>query len=79
MEETISRAAGASHGQEVTMAEFEALARRAHREPWQRTTTYGEARAANMRVKSAPELDRTKKPEQIGLIPGLGVWADKAS
>lgn len=47
MEETISRAAGASHGQEVTRAEFEALARGLGREPWQRTTTYTEARASN--------------------------------
>lgn len=54
MEETISRAAGASHGQEVTAAEFEALARGLGRDPWQRTTTYGEARASNLPVPQGP-------------------------
>jgi FO synthase len=41
MEESITRAAGASHGQEVTAEEMVALARRAGRIPFQRTTVYG--------------------------------------
>ncbi|MCR8547514.1 5-amino-6-(D-ribitylamino)uracil--L-tyrosine 4-hydroxyphenyl transferase CofH [Salipiger sp. P9] len=47
MEETISRAAGAAHGQEVTAMQFEELGRRNDRQPYQRTTTYGEARGSN--------------------------------
>jgi FO synthase len=41
MNESISRAAGASHGQEVTPAEMQALIRSAGRIPAERTTTYG--------------------------------------
>jgi len=41
MNESISRAAGASHGQEVTPAEMRALIRSAGRVPAERTTTYG--------------------------------------
>lgn len=55
MEETISRAAGASHGQEVTASEFEELGRRNNRIPYQRTTTYGEARASNV-APDSPSL-----------------------
>ena len=43
MNESITRAAGAAHGQEFPPAELEALIRAAGREPWQRTTLYGEA------------------------------------
>ena len=42
MNESISRAAGASHGQELTPEELEALIRAAGRLPRQRTTLYGE-------------------------------------
>jgi FO synthase len=41
MNESISRAAGASHGQEVTPAEMRTLIRSAGRVPAERTTTYG--------------------------------------
>jgi FO synthase len=41
MNETISRAAGASHGQEVTPTDFERLITSAGREPARRTTLYG--------------------------------------
>ena len=40
MNETISRAAGASHGQEVTPSDFEALITRAGRTPRRRSTLY---------------------------------------
>lgn len=65
MEETISRAAGASHGQEVTAAEFEALARGAGRVPWQRTTTYGEARGSNMPVTADTPQGRGGRPSPL--------------
>jgi FO synthase len=42
MNESITRAAGASHGQELPPAEIEALIRAAGREPRQRTTLYGD-------------------------------------
>jgi FO synthase len=41
MDESISRAAGASHGQEMIPAEMEAIIAAAGRIPRQRTTTYG--------------------------------------
>jgi FO synthase len=41
MEETISRMAGSAHGSRKTVAELEAMARRAGRVPRERTTTYG--------------------------------------
>jgi FO synthase len=42
MDESISRSAGASHGQEMTPAEMDATIVAAGRIPRQRTTTYGE-------------------------------------
>jgi FO synthase len=42
MNETITRAAGAAHGQELAPSEMEALIREARRQPRQRTTLYGE-------------------------------------
>ena len=41
MNENISRAAGASHGQEMLPAELEAMIREAGRIPRRRTTLYG--------------------------------------
>jgi FO synthase len=40
MNESITRAAGAEHGQQIGAAEMESLVSRAAREPWQRTTLY---------------------------------------
>jgi FO synthase len=48
MNETITRAAGAGHGQEMPPQEMEALIRRAGRTPQQRTTTYGEVPRARI-------------------------------
>jgi len=45
MNESISRAAGSEHGQEMTPEQLEALIRRNNREPRQRTTLYGDAPA----------------------------------
>jgi FO synthase len=49
MNETISRSAGASHGQELAPAGMEAWIKEAGRTPRQRTTTYGVAPLAQMR------------------------------
>ena len=43
MNESITRAAGAEFGQEFLPAEMRALIAAMHREPYQRTTLYGEA------------------------------------
>ncbi|MDB5901642.1 MAG: hypothetical protein JWM26_520, partial [Betaproteobacteria bacterium] len=45
MNESISRAAGTQHGQEMAPAQMERLIRSAGREPVQRTTLYGVPRA----------------------------------
>jgi FO synthase len=43
MNESITRAAGASHGQELGPSQMEALIRGVNRTPRQRTTLYGDA------------------------------------
>jgi FO synthase len=43
MNESITRAAGAEHGQELPPERMEALIREAGRDPWQRTTLYAPA------------------------------------
>jgi len=53
MNETITRAAGASHGQEMPPARLEALIRSAGRAPLQRTTTYDPAPEERRRVSFA--------------------------
>jgi FO synthase len=55
MNESITRAAGGAHGQEMPAATLEGLARRIGRAPWQRTTLY---RPALMRATARP-TDRT--------------------
>jgi FO synthase len=42
MDESITRAAGAAHGQEVSASEMQRLIRGAGRIPRQRSTTYGD-------------------------------------
>ena len=57
MNETISKAAGASHGQELPPAEMEALIRSADRVPRQRTTLYVDVQADRRRASfEAPPL-----------------------
>jgi len=57
MNESISRAAGTAHGQELPPADMEALIRSAARTPLQRTTLYRNAPAgARERSFAAPEL-----------------------
>jgi FO synthase len=55
MDESITRAAGASHGQEVSASEMDRLIRSAGRIPSQRGTLYSEVPAERMRV-ALPEL-----------------------
>jgi FO synthase len=58
MNESISRAAGTQHGQEMAPAQMERLIRSAGREPAQRTTLYGVPRAdQSVRSHSAAALE----------------------
>jgi len=57
MNESITRAAGAAHGQEFPPAELEALIRDAGKTPWQRTTLYAPASEERRQcAHSAPAL-----------------------
>jgi FO synthase len=57
MDESISRAAGASHGQEMTTMDMERLIRACGRTPRQRTTLYGDAYAASRAGSGLASLD----------------------
>jgi FO synthase len=54
MDESISRSAGASHGQEMTPQEMERLIRSCGRTPRQRTTLYGDARLLPADFEAVP-------------------------
>jgi len=54
MNESITRAAGAAHGQELTAAELEALIRARGRTPRQRSTLYGPVSPERRRASGAP-------------------------
>ena len=84
MNETITRAAGASHGQETSPEEMEEIIRSAGRTPKQRGTAYGEvsevqtARSFGAKTliepiyTSATKYDRKKKRKKQELVrPGL--------
>lgn len=55
MNESISRAAGAAHGQEFTPADIQALAHRLGRKPRQRSTLYGSVDPARQEAAEAAE------------------------
>lgn len=59
MDESISRAAGASHGQEMTPQMMEEIVRRAGRRPRMRTTLYGDAPAARRERAFDSAAERT--------------------
>ena len=63
MNESITRAAGAAHGQEMPPEQMEALIREAGRRPRQRTTLYADAPAGQYEASfgAAPlsEIDNT--------------------
>ena len=63
MDESISRAAGASHGQEMTPQRMEAIIRTTGRLPRQRTTVYGNA-SGERRTRS---FDAALKRRQAGI------------
>ena len=77
MNESITRAAGAAHGQETTPRRMRALIESAHRKPRQRTTDYRDADAESVeRGMRAGELleivntparkyERTRKHELV--------------
>ena len=90
MNETITRAAGASHGQETSPEEMEAIIRSAGRTPRQRSTDYGQASevqtARSFGAKtliepeytSARKYDRGAKRDKSDLVrPGLLDDGDK--
>jgi FO synthase len=56
MNESISRAAGTAHGQELPPARMDALIRETGRQPVQRTTLYGEADPARVRASYRASL-----------------------
>jgi FO synthase len=57
MDETITRSAGAVHGQEMTPARMESIIRSIGRTPRQRTTTYGDASAERYAASFAPRRE----------------------
>jgi FO synthase len=71
MNESISRAAGAEHGQELAPERMEAVIRAAGRTPRQRTTLYGEVDPDRRRASfGAPPLAETVNPHvsESGLV-----------
>jgi FO synthase len=83
MNESISRAAGASHGQEMPPERMEALIRAAGRVPRQRTTLYGEPDAERVAASfgAAPlaqplnppvDTSELRRPERL-VRPGLAL------
>jgi FO synthase len=64
MDETITRSAGAVHGQEMTPARMESIVRSIGRIPRQRTTTYGDAPEERYAASFAP---RREAPAIIAL------------
>jgi FO synthase len=59
MEESITRAAGATHGQEMTPTQLQAIAVDAGRMPRQRTTLYGMVdEISSARARAHPALRR---------------------
>ena len=83
MNETITRAAGAAHGQETSPEEMEALIRSAGRNPRQRATNYGvvpevqrqKSFGASVLTEpsytSAKRYDRDKTKKEALVRPGL--------
>src|SRR5581483_10799437 len=78
MNETITRAAGASHGQEMSPARMEALIREAGREPMPRTTLYtpvpAERRAAA--IAAPPLADVVNRPARQFDREAVGAASD---
>lgn len=58
MDESITRAAGAAHGQELCPTRMRAIIEAAGRQPRQRTTLYGDVPAGQVARAMAPQADR---------------------
>ena len=70
MEESISRAAGASHGQDMSPRAFEAIIASMGRAPRQRTTLYGDASAERRAAaKLCYEASRVTSPAGVTAAP----------
>jgi FO synthase len=67
MEETITRAAGASHGQEMTPAEMERTIRSIDRRPRQRDTFY--RTVAEERYRASFAAAAGAQPEEVASAP----------
>ncbi len=73
MNESISRAAGAAHGQELAPEAMEALIRSIGRRPRQRTTLYGDAPGAQVRRSfGAPPLTDLIQPTDLRFLRHRG-------
>jgi len=68
MDENISRAAGASHGQELDEAEFRSIVEPIGRTLAQRTTLYGRTRTVGRRLR--PVEEHAPSPQPIELTSG---------
>ncbi|MDQ1454827.1 MAG: synthase [Actinomycetota bacterium] len=67
MDENISRAAGASHGQELDEAEFRSIVEPIGRTLAQRTTLYGRTRTAGRRLRPVEEHSPQTQPVELAL------------
>jgi FO synthase len=73
MDENISRAAGASHGQELDEAEFRAIVEPIGRTLAQRTTLYGRTRTIGRRLRPVDEHAPTQADDAEAVAVTLGV------
>jgi FO synthase len=65
MDETITRSAGAVHGQEMTPKAMERIIRSLNRTPRQRNTVYGDVSAERYRASFLPRSALAEGAEQI--------------
>jgi FO synthase len=68
MDETITRSAGAGHGQEMLPKTMEEMICSAGRVPRQRTTTYGDAPAERLRQSSVPLRRGEGRPAPASIV-----------
>jgi CofH subfamily radical SAM domain protein len=67
MDENISRAAGASHGQELDEAEFRSIVEPIGRTLAQRTTLYGRTQTVGRRLRPIEEHSHEAQPVELAL------------
>jgi FO synthase len=71
MDETITRSAGASHGQEMTPAEMETIIRSLGRSPRQRTTLYDTAPHDRYAASFAERRAAARVETIVPIVPNL--------